>query len=262
MQFSPYYDFGNGFDYGYSYDTFDNLAENAISTFLLAWFILSIPTIIAIVRYIFMSIGLYKIASRRNMKGAFLAFLPVANSYLLGSVYDDINRTMNNTTKTAMKLLVLKIVSFCVGIVLLPLAIISYFLAEYSSIGMVFTVIASLVSAVSFVISVVYYVYYYISVYGIYKEYAHDKAVPFIIISIIFLPIVALFIFLIRNNESGYELWQKQREQQFNVNDVKFEEEVTESAVEEVFTDVSEADEQEQTIIESDEQTFETDSNE
>ena len=36
MQYSPYYDFGSGFDYGYSYDS---VAENAVSTFLLIWFI-------------------------------------------------------------------------------------------------------------------------------------------------------------------------------------------------------------------------------
>ncbi len=259
QSYLPYYSFGNDYNYGSSYG---NYAENILSVFLVMCFILTIPTLISVVKYILMSIGLYRIASRRNIKNAFLAFVPVANSYLIGFVYDDINKTMNNTTKTATKLLVLRIVTLCVTIVMLPFTIISSFIVGLSGVAMVITVIASLIGAVAFVISVIYYVYYFISVYGIYKEYAHDKALLFLVLSIICLPLTSLLIFLIRYNQSGFELWQKQREQQFNVTETKFEEEVTESAVEEVFSDVPTEEEQDQTIIENDEQSINADFNE
>ena len=262
QSFSPYYnyDYGNGFNYG---NTYDGMAESVISIFLLVFFISTIPLIISIAKYILMSIGLYKIASRRNLNYSFLAFIPIANSYLLGFIYDDINKTMNRTTKTAMKLLILRIVTSCATLILMPFTILSYYVVGVTGTAVAVTVIASLVGAALFVLSVIYYVYYFIALYGIYKEYAYDKAVLFLVISILFFVLAPLFVFLIRNNKSGYELWQKQREQQqFSTTETKFEEEVTESAVEEVFVEVPTEDEQEQTIIENDEQPIDSDINE
>lgn len=243
--YSPYYDFN------YGYETVPSTVSGSFAGFLLVLMLVSmIALIVSVARYVLMSIGLYKIAKRRNINNAFLAFIPVANSYLLGSVYDDINRTMNNTTKNATKLIILDIATTIVRIIFTPFAFLSSLISNMSGFAMVFSVIASLIGAVSFVLSVIYYVFYYISVYGIFKEYAHDKAVLYLVLSIIFYPLVSLFVFLIRNNPSGFELWQQEREQQRVAADVKFDEVVTETSVEEMFGDEPAEDDHEQTIIE------------
>lgn len=41
--------------------------------------------------YVFMSIGLFVMAKRRNMRYAFLAFIPIASTYLLGKLVGEIN---------------------------------------------------------------------------------------------------------------------------------------------------------------------------
>ncbi len=251
--YSPYYDFN------YGYDTVPSTISGSVVGILLIFMLIYvIAFVVSITRYVLMSIGLYKIAKRRNINNAFLAFIPFANSYLLGSVYDDVNRTMNNTTKNATKLLALNIAASIVTVIFTPFAFMSSLISSLSGVAVVFSVIASLIGAVSFVLSIIYYVFYYISVYGIFKEYAHDKAVLYLVLSIIFYPLTALFMFLIRNNPSGFELWQQQREQQERVTtEVKFDEVVTETSVEEIFGDELTDDDQEQTIIEQNDTTEE-----
>lgn len=248
--YSPYYDF----DYGYN-TVPSTITGSVIGTLLVFLLVIMLAFIVSVVCYVLMSMGLYKIAKRRNINNAFLAFIPIANSYLLGSVSDDINRTMNKTTKNATKLIIFNIAATIISIIFTPFASLSSLISSMTGFAMVFSVITSLIGAVSFVVSVIYSVFYYISLYSIFKEYAHDKAVLYLVLSIIFYPFASLFMFLIRNKTSGFDLWQQQREeQQHAVTDVKFEEVVTETSVEEIFGDEPAEDEHEQTIIEQTEQ--------
>ena len=42
--------------------------------------------------YIFSALGIYRIMEKRNIPNAFLAWIPIANMWALGSVYDDIKK--------------------------------------------------------------------------------------------------------------------------------------------------------------------------
>ncbi len=44
-----------------------------------------------IICYVFLGIGLYTMARRRNMQAAFLAWVPIANTYLMGKLIGEIN---------------------------------------------------------------------------------------------------------------------------------------------------------------------------
>jgi len=212
----------------------------------------SVCAIVLLAKHILMAVGLYKIAVRRKVDSAFLAFIPVVNSYILGAVYDDINKTMNKTSKNAVKLLALNLIMLCVGLLSFPFIFFYLFVSTISQPAVILSVIASLIFAMHFVLYVIYYVYFYAAVYGIYKEYAYNNAILYLIISILFMPITSLLLFLICNNESGYELWKKQREQQrYSPNEAHFEEEFAETSVEEVFTDdaIPSDDGMEQTVI-------------
>lgn len=43
-----------------------------------------------ILAYVFGAIGTYRLMTKRNIPNAFLAWIPIANEYALGNVYDDI----------------------------------------------------------------------------------------------------------------------------------------------------------------------------
>lgn len=70
-----------------------------------------IASIVAIVAYILGSLGFYTIASRRGIKHAWLAWVPVANAWLLGSISDQYQSARLGKRKNKkIALLVLNIV--------------------------------------------------------------------------------------------------------------------------------------------------------
>ena len=184
QNYLPYY----GYNYNYGYDDIAQTASSAFNTILFISVAVSICAIVLLARHILMSIGIYKIAVRRNIDSAFLAFIPGINSYILGSIYDDVNKTMNKTSKNSVKLVTLNIVTLLVGIISFPFVFFYLFVSSISQPAMMLSVLASLVFAVLFVLYVIYLAYFYITLYGIFKEYAYNNAVLYLILCLKSLP--------------------------------------------------------------------------
>ncbi len=252
--YSPYYDYDYG--YGYEYDLVPDIATSIAGGLLIFILLLLMAVfVIGIVRYLLEGFALYNIAKRRGMKNPFFAFIPVVNTYLLGLIHDDINRTMNKQSKNANTLLILKIATIAVDLISIPFSIIASVVAGVSGASVAVSIITSLFSAVSFVLLIILSVFSFISLYAIFKEYDHEHATLYIVLSVISGVLGSVFLFVIRNKPSGYELWLKQREeQQRAAAENKFEEVVAEESVEEVFSDIPVHEEQDQTIIEQPEE--------
>lgn len=253
------YDFNIPYNYDYNYGAspffyLDDAVLGGVIIAILLFIMLAFA--VSVVCYIFNGIGLYTLAKRRNLNSPFLAFIPVANSYLTGEIADDINRTMNKKSKYAKTILALFIVSFLLPLVTIPFSIVGTLVGSLVGLAVVSNIVSSLTTAVSVVVSVCCSVYLYIAYYKIYKEYAPDKAVLFIVLSIL-LPVTQPFIvFSLRNKISGYELWcneQQAREQ--SASTVSFEEQESEHTVEEIFVEQPEiVDDSEQTVIDAEAQ--------
>ncbi|MDR1192895.1 MAG: hypothetical protein LBK98_01810, partial [Peptococcaceae bacterium] len=82
--------FGSGFGSGFLSGLRDIL--------LAAVGVLIISIILAIVLYIFQALSLYTMAERRGLPNPWLAWIPIASIYTLGSVTDDINRRGGKNT--------------------------------------------------------------------------------------------------------------------------------------------------------------------
>ena len=53
---------------------------------LLLWFVLGIVLLCCLVGWILSSVGLYKVAKRRGIRNAWLAWIPIGSEWVLGSV--------------------------------------------------------------------------------------------------------------------------------------------------------------------------------
>lgn len=123
--------------------------------------------------YVFEGYGLMKIAQRHNVKYSWLAWVPVAKSYIYGKI-------ALKSTEKALALFALKAAPLSGFLVL----------AFGNSVGFI-TSIFSLASMV----------FFFYAVYKIYKQMS-DKAVPMLIFSILSGGVlVPFFIFAIRNND-------------------------------------------------------------
>ena len=161
-------------DYTYTYGTSaaGDSAVTALLAFLAAYLVIII--IYAVVAYIFTSLGLYTMAKNKNIDNAWLAWIPIANNYLLGKIMNDRFAIGSKIIPNA-------------AIVLLIVPIAGILLSMIPMIGWIFTIVAA--------------VLIYIALYRLYKLYDPKHAVLFLVLSIIFAVTQPFFIFAIRNKE-------------------------------------------------------------
>lgn len=199
------------FDYYYPDDSYYNYGSIVEGSGVVAAVLLVVAAVLLVVLayvavcYIFNSIGLYTIAKNRGMKNPFLAFIPIANSYYLGKISDDINATMNKKSSNAIWLLVLNIIFFVLDFVYIIISALTALTGSYAVMGGIALIYLLLLAA-----NVTYSVFSYISLYKIFKEYAPENSVLFLVLSILF-GINAFFLFAIRNKKSGYQKWLEQK---------------------------------------------------
>lgn len=204
---------------------------------------------LSIVKYVFLSIALYNIGKNRGMKHPFFAFIPYLNQYYIGEIADDVTRTMNKKTRYALRIIIFLIAMNASQYLYSLVSSLSEILVYSVGVTVATLIFNCLTVAVILVVMVLYLVHFYKALYVIYREYYFDKAVLYLILSILVPCAYEILLFKIRNKKSGYQLWCEERaaEPRF----VRFEEEEAESTVEETFTDIPTDDiDSDQTVIE------------
>lgn len=203
---------GNYGDYYNYYNSFYNPYSGMLDV---AYGILSLLLLsslfIFIVLYIFESIALYTIAKNRGIKNAFLSFIPVAEYYILGKVYDDISATMNKKTGYAARMVVLAsfaLASAVFACVFLGMSAVIGF-AGGEAVMFIFMAVPFLLVQIGCTVALL--IFTLISLYAVYKEYVPSNAVLFLVLSVIIPVTMPFLLFSIRNKKSGYQLWCEQR---------------------------------------------------
>jgi vacuolar-type H+-ATPase subunit I/STV1 len=140
---------------------------------------------ISIISYVFQALSLYSIAKRRGVGSPVLAWIPLANQYLLGCVSDDYqNRVKNKTTYRSMFLLVFGITNLVLSLIIMGFNI--------NSLGLL-----------SLGISITAAVFSYIALHDLYRSCCPDRAVVFTVLGIIFGIPIPFFMFSCRNHDRG-----------------------------------------------------------
>ena len=190
------------------YENFDYYAYESAATAGVAiiGIILLISCAISIAIYLFQAIGLYKMGKRLNISAPFLAFIPVANIYVLGRVaqepVDGKKRLPYGWILLGLSLgtdligfsslmgTVRAIIQFGAGSNIEDL--LEAFVMSYMA--------KSVLSAAA---SIAYTVFYYIAIYYLFKNFNPENATLFTVLSIFFGFLTPFFIFASRNKPIG-----------------------------------------------------------
>lgn len=167
----------------------------------------------SLIAYIFEAIGLYTLAKRRGLRYPGLAWVPVANVWILGALADNyMSVTELRETRFRHILLGLEIAlsAICIPVAVISLGSVLEAVASiadgryYAAGGYVLWSFGIMgLSFVLFVLSVVLTVFLYIALYRIFKSCQPSSAVVYLILSIFFSVSLPFILFGIRNKDEG-----------------------------------------------------------
>ena len=215
-----YFHFGDyTFQLGHSYVSGEQIAQIFWVAFFTA---LAVSSVIAIIGYVFRSLGLYRMAKNRGISAPGLAWVPIAYSYLLGKVSDDISLNSGKRTHKRVVLLIFTILFKAISVaVLIFLPYLMEFLVQfvaanassYDTESMRYVLgVLLMILAVDFVvlaIEVVYLVFYLRALYIIFKDTVPQSAAGLIVLCIFVSVAVGPVLFAIRNKPSQSAIWAK-----------------------------------------------------
>lgn len=174
----------------------------------------TLPSLVSLAVYIFSALGLYTIAQRRGLRNSWLAWIPVANVWILGSLSDQYRYVVRNEVRSKRKvLLTLEIIAAVLRLVLTVAAIVTV-ARSIAFIGMadpdrlveeiLGTLMGMLVLSLPLLgVDIAKAVLYYMALYDVYTSCAPQDNVVYLVLSILFGFTRAIFLFLCRNRDDG-----------------------------------------------------------
>lgn len=165
--------------------------------------------------YVLRSLGFYKMAQNRGINKPWLAWIPVGDSWILGSLADQYRYVAKGEVKNRRKVLLwLNIIFFAVYFAFI--AVFVYFIISttlgamngvvsdemlYETLGAAFGMLG--IALVMLVVAVVMAVFQYIALFDLYKSCDPNNATLFLLLSIFVSVTMPFFVFFLRNKEGG-----------------------------------------------------------
>ena len=183
------------------------------------WLILrtvfGMPMLLSIASYVLTALALYTIARRRGLRNPWLAWIPVADCWLLGSLSDQYRYVVKGEHKSKRKILLFfRILITFMWISLMGLLVNLCFHADGNAFWgtmseeRIFQILHQalnlLVVCLPLIgISIAYAVFRYMALYDIYKSLDPANCVLFLVLSILFGVTEPFFLFFSRNKDDG-----------------------------------------------------------
>ena len=172
---------------------------------------------LSIAVYVLQSLGMYTIAERRQIKHPWLAWIPMGNVWILGSISDQYQYVVKGQIKNRRKaLLGLSIASMLIVMVVWVLyvaflvnAIVNSEALEFmpeSQAEQMILVVALVFGGISLlagVLAIISAVIQYVALYDLYASCSPDNKVAFIVLSILFSITMPFFVFACRKKDLG-----------------------------------------------------------
>lgn len=186
-----------------------------IGAFVIIWLILMLVVIgIGITSYVLGSLGTYKIAKRRGIHNPWLAWLPVGQAWVLGSISDHYQYIARGKTRNYRKVLMwLEIGLYGLSVVMSLISVATSFStvmgAAMESEAMMMTgamgmaVVSIIMSLFVMAASITYSVFAYICYYDLFRSCNPKNAVLYLVLSIVVSITMPFFIFACRNSDEG-----------------------------------------------------------
>ncbi len=195
------------------------LPEEAVS-FFFTFFIgaIAVSAVIGIAIYLLESISVYKMAKSAEIKNPWLAFIPVANDWVFGTLAEKYKK--KNGTKSARFGIILPVLE---GIVLIEAIALTIFTvisikeitgyaldAVNTSTEMVPEQFMSLIPVIILyfalmAVAFAYIIVFYVALWRVYYSFDKSNATLYIVLSIIFTISVPIILFIIRNRKPEFD---------------------------------------------------------
>lgn len=202
--------YGNGFDNSIYYSSnMSNGMEHAVAGFLLTFLVIFYLILIAyiIVNYVIRALGLYRIAKSSGVANAWLAWIPLADLYLLGKVTGDIQLGSRTLKNTALWLLLVPLIGGAVAVcfyfgfifVLIIAGVGATMSSSSAALGMM--ALVGILMFVTFLMvtvaaSVVYYVIYGMAYYKLCTKFKGNAHSVFYTLMALFVPLADAILML------------------------------------------------------------------
>jgi len=197
--------------YEYSYMMEDMLGSGILSALLSG-----VPSfLLGIAGYVLTALGLYTLAKRRGLNRPWLAWVPVINCWILGSLSDQYRYVVKGEIKSKRKvLLVLNLLSTALGtaIVAVAVAMVVNLTGDiFRGVGeeeMFRSVMGPVVGVLGLSlpmagIAIAYAVIHFMALYDVYRSMDPVNCVLFTVLSILFHVTEPFFLFFSRNKDLG-----------------------------------------------------------
>ena len=169
-----------------------------------------LPTgLFGIAAYILTSLAIYTVSRRRGLQKPWLAWIPVVNCWLLGSISDQYQYVVKGETKSKRKwLLVLNITKAVLTLTVVVLAAVAIAGAAFGRHGMGQSVVGPVIGILGVVLPLVAahiacLVIRYMALYDVYRSMDPGNSVLYLVLSILFTPTEPFFLFFNREKDLG-----------------------------------------------------------
>ena len=197
--------------YDYSY-----IVEEVLESGALAGLVSGAPSmLLSVATYVLSALGLYTVASRRGIRNPWMAWIPVLNVWLLGSLSDQYRYVVKGQVKNKRKaLLILNIINMVLGIAVVVFLILMAVAAVRSEMGyfrsdslmneiLRYAIALGCTGMIMMGTGIAAAVVRYIALYDVYMSMDPSNCVLFLVLSIIFKITEPFFLFFNRNNDKG-----------------------------------------------------------
>ena len=172
-------------------------------------------TLINIAVYVLTAFGLYTIANRRGISKPWLAWIPVVDVWILGSISDQYRYVVKGQNKSKRKALVTLSIISCILSVIAVILIVALVLgavgaamsgiSEAEALEQVMgAVVCVLVFCLPLMgVAIAHAIVYFMALYDVYHSCDPSNSVLFLVLSILFGITTPFFLFFSRNKDGG-----------------------------------------------------------
>ena len=169
--------------------------------------IVAFAAIWGIISYIFSSLGMYTVANRRGIKNAWLAWIPVGNAWIIGSISDQYQRVAKNKhtrrRTTIMIMIIATYVSSMISAVAYVAQIVMMGAGEVEGALVTGALGSGFGGLLTSGLAVAYSVIYYFCLYDYFASAKPENAVLYLVLAILVGVVTPFLIFSCRNKDQG-----------------------------------------------------------
>ena len=200
-----------GYEYGFEYAFPEGMEGAAVGAagvvtgiLLIVWFL---AMGFSLVMYVLNAVGLYRIAKRRGIHHAWLAWVPIGCNWLLGSISDHYQYVAKQKVTSKRKVLLNLSLILVACLLVLIGGVVALVLATEGMAGDAAMVLAVALMLIAYLgmlgLAIAITVFCYIAYYDLFRSCKPGNAVLFLVLSIIFNVTLAFFVFACSKSDEG-----------------------------------------------------------